>query len=342
MTPRRQNTEPDDIYARFAAEGEAKVLVVDDSAFQRSRLRDLLEVSGYIVKEASNGEDALDRLSEGDIDLIVLDVVMPGLDGYQVCERVKSHPTTRFIPVIIVTSLKSKEDRIYGIEAGADEYLRVPWSSLELLARVRTLLRTKRLLDRLETSENVVRALVRAIEAKDRSTLGHSERVATLAYRVARQLRCREEATRALLEAGRLHDVGKIGVSESVLLKPGPLTLEEKIEVQRHPLLGEEICQPLQFAAPVLDLIRHHHERLNGSGYPDGIAGPQLSPLVRILGIADAFDAMVNDRPYRKAMKWDEAFRILRESPEKWDQDVLGAFETMIHSTREYRELSIR
>jgi len=341
MIEKKKLSDGEDIYARFAAEGESKILVVDDSAFQRSRLRDLLEVAGYQVEEASSGEKALNRLAEGNIDLIVLDVVMPGLDGYQVCERVKNHPATRFIPIIIVTSLKSKEDRIYGIEAGADEYLRVPWSSLELLARVRTLLRTKRLLGKLERSENVVRALVRAIEAKDRSTLGHSERVATLAYRMARQLKFREDDCRALLEAGRLHDVGKIGVPEAILLKPGPLNDEEKREVEKHPILGEEICQPLQFAAPVLDLIRHHHERLDGSGYPDRIAGNQLSSLVRVLGIVDAFDAMVSDRPYRKAMRWDHAMRVLKKAPHKWDPDVLDAFDKVVHSMQEYKEFSL-
>lgn len=322
-----------DLLSRFTGTEPATLLVVDDSAFQRSRLRDLLENAGYEVLEAESGDGALEKIDQHEVDLVLLDVVMPGKDGYRVCEHIKNDPSTRLIPIIMVTSLQSREDKIRGIEVGADEYLRKPWSSVELLTRVRSLLRSRKLLGELERAENVISALVKAIEAKDPSAVGHSERVATLAARMGRTLRLKDEDIGALVKAGRLHDVGKIGISDAVLLKPGPLTPEEKKEVERHPVVGEEICRPLHFAGPVLDVIRHHHERVDGSGYPDGLSGKQVGALIRILGLVDAFDAMVSERLYRSAMKMDEAMRILKESRKQWDRDVLQAFESVLGST---------
>ena len=322
--------EQDRMLAKFPSEGKASILVVDDSAFQRSRLKDLLQSAGYAILEAGNGQEALDVLEKTMVDLILLDVVMPVMDGCKLCEIVKSSPAMRPIPVIMVTSLQSREDKLRGIEAGADEYLRKPWSALELLARVRSLLRARRLLGELEQAENVISAMVKAIEAKDPSAVGHSERVGTLAARTARKLRLKDEDVVILMKAGRLHDVGKIGVREAILLKPGPLTPTEKREVERHPVVGEEICKPLQFALPVLDLIRHHHERMDGSGYPDGLVARQITPLVRILGLVDAYDAMTSSRSYRQAMRPEDALGVLKGSKKSWDRDVLTTFESVV------------
>jgi putative two-component system response regulator len=263
----------------------------------------------------------------------VLDVMMPGLSGYEVCQAIKQDDAIRLTPVILLTALNSLEDRLTGLEAGADEFLAKPCNRLELFTRIRALTRVKRLNDRLENAENVLRAFARAIEAKDPYTEGHVERVSRMARALGERLGLPRRELDALVMAGFLHDVGKIGVREAILLKPGPLTAEERREVERHSALGEEICRPLRSAAGMLAAIRHHHERIDGTGYPDRIAGNAIPVAARVLAIADAFDAMTSDRPYRRAMQTDLALALLLEGAgTQWDAAMVTMFVSLIES----------
>lgn len=318
------------------ASGEpARVLIVDDNQPNRELLEAYLEGEGYTVFQAANGQEALRFVSEHRPDLVLLDVMMPGLSGYEVCRAIKEDRATRLTPVILLTALNSLEDRLTGLEAGADEFLAKPCNRLELFTRIRTLTRVKRLNDRLESAENVLLAFARAIEAKDPYTEGHVERVSRMARSLGESLGLSRRELDELVMAGVLHDVGKIGVREAVLLKPGPLTVEEQREVERHCVLGEEICQPLRSAAGLLAGIRHHHERVDGAGYPDGLAGEAIPVAARVLAIVDSFDAMTSDRPYRVAMPVEKAIGILRDGAGKqWDASMVDLFVSLVESGR--------
>ena len=304
-----------------------RVLVVDDSPHNRELLGAHLEAAGYVVMTAADGCQALQLVRREPPDLVLLDVMMPELGGYEVCAALKGDDATRLIPVILLTALNALEDRLRGLQAGADEFLSKPFNKLELLTRIRALARVKRLNDQLESAENVLVALAKAIEAKDPYTEGHVERVSWLAYALGAKLGMPRRELDALSKAGILHDVGKIGVRESILLKPGPLTPDEKREVEMHSVLGEQICQPLRSAANLLSAIRHHHERVDGLGYPDGLSGEQIPVAARILAIADSYDAMTTDRPYRRAMPPEEALLLLREGAgRQWDAEIVETF----------------
>jgi putative two-component system response regulator len=314
-------------------EPPAHILVVDDNRPNRELMEAYLETDGYRVTSAANGNEAFRLVREIRPDLVLLDVMMPGVSGYDVCAALKADETTRLIPIILLTALGRLEDRLSGIEAGADEFLTKPCNKTELLTRIRTLTRVKRLNDQLESAENVVLALARAIEAKDPYTEGHVERVSRSARALGERLGLPRLEVETLAKAGFLHDVGKIGVRESVLLKPGPLTPEERQEIERHSVLGEEICRPLRSAANLLAAIRHHHERIDGRGYPDGLSGDAIPVAARVLAIVDAFDAMTSDRPYRPGMGVGEALAVLRRyAGQQWDAEMVEVFAALIES----------
>ena len=320
---------PDDDLTPF------QILVVDDNSSNRELLESYLEAEGYAVLLATNGQEALRLISENHPDLVLLDVMMPGLSGYDVCRTIKEDSVLRLTPIILLTALNSLEDRLTGLEAGADDFLAKPCNRVELFTRIRALTRVKRLNDRLESAENVLLAFARAIEAKDPYTEGHVERVSRMARALGERLGLSRRECDVLVMAGFLHDVGKIGVREAILLKPGPLTAEERREVERHSVLGEEICRPLRSAAVLLGVIRHHHERIDGTGYPDGLVGEAIPVAARILAIVDAFDAMTSDRPYRQAMSVDLAIGVLRDGAGKqWDAKMVEVFIAMCLSER--------
>jgi putative two-component system response regulator len=290
--------------------------------------------AGHQVTLAANGDEALRLVREISPDLVLLDVMMPGISGYDVCAMLKADEATRLIPIILLTALGNLEDRLSGIEAGADEFLTKPCNRTELLTRIRTLTRVKRLNDQLESAENVLLALARVIEAKDPYTEGHVERVSRSARALGERLGLPRREVEMLAKAGFLHDIGKVGVRESVLLKPGLLTLEERKEIERHSVLGEEICRPLRSAANLLAAIRHHHERIDGLGYPDGLAGNAIPVAARVLAIVDAFDAMTSDRPYRPGMGADEALAVLRRyAGKQWNAAMVEVFADLIESS---------
>lgn len=288
-----------------------RVLVADDTDSIRALFRKLLAADGHDVIAAEDGAGALDATQKFRPDVILLDVGMPGIDGIEVCRRLKTDPATRLTPVVLVTGLSDLSDRIKGIEAGADDFLSKPVHPHELRARVVSLSRMKQLTDALDSAESAFMALALTIEARDPTTNGHCERLAHHAVLLGRAIGLPPEDLHALHRGGYLHDVGKVGVPDAVLLKAGPLTPAEFTLMKRHTEIGDMLCAPLQSLRSVRPIVRSHHERLDGSGYPDGLRGDDVPLLAQIVGIVDVYDALTSDRPYRKALDRDAAARHL-------------------------------
>ncbi|HEV2489767.1 MAG TPA: HD domain-containing phosphohydrolase [Candidatus Acidoferrales bacterium] len=309
-----------------------KILVVDDEASARIGLEALLRRQGYEVRSTADGQSALTECAAYQPDLVLLDVMMPGLDGFEVCRQLKARPETRLIPVVLVTGLSERNDRIEGIDAGADDFLNKPIDVSELNARVRSLLRLKSFTDELENAEAVLFSLARSIEARDPCTHGHCERLAEFSAQLGEQLGLPAEEIKALRRAGIVHDVGKVVVPDVVLLKPGPLNTKERALMREHPTVGERICAPLKTFRLVLPIIRHHHERWDGSGYPDGIGGEKIPLTARVLQVADVYDALTTDRPYRRALPPDEAWKIIQKEVNRgwWEKRLVKEFRGLM------------
>ena len=310
------------------------ILVADDQASNRELLEELLTAEGFKVASVSNGAAALEQLSIAPIDLVLLDVMMPHLTGFQACEKIKSNPDTYLIPVILITALSDKQDRIEGIKSGADDFLTRPVDRTELLARVRSLLKLKLRTDELECAESVLFTLARSIEGKDPYTRGHCERLAEYSARLGEQLNLPEEQLVALRRAGIVHDVGKVAIPDAILLKPGRLTPEEWTIIREHSVIGERICAPLKSFRLVLPIIRHHHEKLDGSGYPDGLRGDAIPVTARVLQIVDVYDALTTERPYKKAFSITDALETMEQEVSKgwWDPHIFDQFERLVRS----------
>jgi putative two-component system response regulator len=312
-----------------------RVLVVDDEPLNLKLLEAALTSRGYEVVKAGSGPDALSVLSKTDIDLVLLDVMMPEMDGFEVCRRIKSREELRLIPVILVTGLGDVDSRVKGIEAGADDFLTKPPNMMELFARTKAFLKVKHLNQNMTSIENVLFSLANTVEAKDSYTQGHVRRVSELAIAVGRRLGRPESELEALRIGGALHDIGKIGVPKSVLNKQGKLEPDEWEAMKKHPEFGYNICYPLRKnLKQALDVIRHHHEKMDGSGYPDGLKGDEISMPSRIMTVADIYDALTTNRPYRKAMPQDKAISILQEEVDqgKLDGTVVSCLIELVTS----------
>ena len=290
-----------------------KIVVADDVQANLNLLSGILTREGYSVHTAGDGLAALDLVVSEMPDLVVTDVMMPGIDGFELCRRVKSNPATRLTPVIMVTSLGEREDRIAGINAGADDFLTKPFDPHELRARVRSLVTLKRFTDDLDSADSVILSLGLTVEARDGTTGNHCQRMAAYAAAFGAHLRLPAEDIAALHRGGYLHDVGKVGIPDSILLKPGKLTTAEFETMKRHTVIGDALCGDLRLLRPVRPIARHHHERCDGSGYPDGLSGDDIPLLAQITGIVDVYDALTSDRPYRKALPEGTALAELRE-----------------------------
>src|SRR2546428_1015794 len=311
-----------------------KILVVDDDAANRVLLEECLVAEGLEVITADDGRSSLEEFARLKPDLVLLDVNMPFLDGFEVCRRLKSNPETRLTPVVLVTGLTGREDRVRGIKSGADGFLSKPVDESELVAHVRSLLSLKAHTDELERAELVLFALARCIEGKDPNTEGHCERLSGYSVQLGKEIGLPEEQLVALRRAGIVHDIGKVAVPETILLKPGRLTPEEFLVVQHHPVLGERICAPLKSFRLVLPIIRHHHEKLDGSGYPDGLRGDAIPITARVLQIVDVYDALTTERPYKKAFPVTDALQMMKREVAKgwWDPHIFDQFERQVRS----------
>ena len=307
------------------------VLVVDDHPLNLELIEGCLADVDCRVITATDGIEALELVKKDPPDLVLLDVMMPRMDGYEVCQRLKASPEGRLLPVVMVTALGQIADRVRGLEVGADDFIVKPIERVELVARVRSLLRVKQLYDRLDDAQRTIFALARAVEAKDSALESHTERVGMNARRIGEALGLGDDTLDDLLWGGVIHDIGKIGTPDSILLKPGPLTGDEFEIMKQHVFIGEEIARPLRSAHDLLPIIRNHHERIDGKGYPDGLAGDDIPLGARIVAICDAFDAMISDRPYRKGLTHADALATLTAGAgTQWDATLVGIFHTLV------------
>jgi len=311
---------------------DARILIVDDEDAIHVLLDRILELHGYKALHASSGREALEIVENERPDLVLSDVLMPGISGLELCWLLKSNPKTALLPVLLMTSLNDTQDRAEAFESGADEFVAKPFRKREMVARIRGMLRVKFLQDQLENAEEVIFSLARAVEAKDAYTGEHLERVSSLASEIGRFLGCDRTTCANLVRGGILHDIGKIAVPDSILNKKGRLTAEEFELVKTHPVVGERICRRLKTLRPVLDVIRHHHERLDGSGYPDGLKGDVILLPARIMAVCDVFDALTSKRAYRNAIDLRSALGILHEGVKAghWDGGVVAALEAFV------------
>jgi putative two-component system response regulator len=300
------------------------VLVVDDAPANRELLKACLGDIDCDVRTAEDGETAIHMVREAAPDLVLLDVQMPGMNGYEVCERIRELDRGRLIPVVMVTALDRSADRVRALASGADDFLTKPVDRIELVARVRSALEKKSIHDRLEGAERVIFALAAAVEAKDPYTEAHTQRVAEWSRRIGIRLGLPEDELESLYRGGIIHDIGKIGVPDHILLKPGELDVEETTRMHLHPIIGENIVAPLQTSGDLLPMIRHHHEAFDGTGYPDRLAGEAIPLHARIVSVCDAFDALTSDRPYRRKQSREQAVAVLRRGAgHQWDPRIV-------------------
>ena len=302
----------------------ARVLVIDDEPAHANLLERLLTKEGYAVDTAGDIDAAIAAIARHNPDVILLDVVLPQVDGFMFCRRLKNDAATRLTPVIMVTALTDRESRIKGREAGADDFLTKPVDGEELLARVHSLARVKRYTDDLDSAASIIMALAVMIEARDRYLEGRCHRIANNATAIGRALGLGGVDLQALHRGGFLHDVGMLTIPLSVLQKAGPLDPEELAMVRSHTVKGDELCRNLRSLQAVRPIIRHHHERLDGSGYPDRLRGDEVPLLAQIIGVVDVYDALTTPRPYQETLTPKQAIRILRDQVERrWRQRYL-------------------
>lgn len=309
-----------------------KVCIVDDNKVNIDLIKAQLKPFNFNIITALDGEEALSKITSELPDLVILDLMMPRVSGYEVCKAIKENQATQFIPIIVVTALQELDDKLKAIELGADDFLVKPFNKLELTTRIRSLLKIKAMHDDLDTSESILVSLAHALEAKDKYTHGHSDRVSALAMELARELNLSLKQIEIVRRGGLLHDIGKIGIREEILYKPGKLSIEEFEIIKSHPSLGYEICKPLKSLKDLLPCIRSHHERIDGKGYPDGLKAGEIPIEGMVIGVADAFDAMTTDRPYRTGMPIESALAIFEKEIHsgQWNPEIVTVFIQMI------------
>ena len=310
-----------------------RLLLVDSLEINRRLAKGMLRSAGqYEFFEAATGRAALDILESQPVDLIILDLMMPDISGPEFCRRLKSHRKTQLLPILMITSLQGAEHEVLGIDAGADEYLTKPLHPSVLRARVRALLRHKSAIDSLDEAETILFALAQAVEARDSYTAEHCQRLATYSVALGVALGLSRPELVALYRGGFLHDIGKVSIPDSILHGVRNLTDDEWIIMKQHTVRGEDICRPMKSLAPVLPIIRSHHEKWDGSGYPDGLRGEQIPLLARILQIVDIFDALITERTYKRAFSVEEATRVLEEEATRgWrDAELVSLFVSLL------------
>jgi putative two-component system response regulator len=307
------------------------VLVVEDDRANRVLLTHLLERAGYRPVTAEDGPSGLAAAFEIAPDVVLLDIGLPGMDGLEICRRLRADPRTVALPVVLLTGRTSVDDVVAGLDAGADDFLSKPFHEAELLARLRSARRLALVMAEMEGAQGVVAALANAVEAKDAITEHHCQRLAGLAHLLATAAELDPANIKAVVFGALLHDIGKIGVSDLILKKPSRLTPEEWVEMRRHPIIGEQICRPLASSREFAPIVRHHHERWDGLGYPDRLQGDEIPIGARIVGIVDAYDAITHDRPYREARSPEKAIAVLGiDAGRQFDPGLVERFAAMV------------
>src|SRR5579862_8071619 len=309
-----------------------RILVVDDNPNTMNLMQDLLSARGYDMVAVADAVPAEAEIFQQPPDLVLSDVIMPGKSGYELCREVKENPATRLVPFVLITGLSDREDRVRGIEAGADDFLSKPIFPEELFARVKSLIKLKEFTDELETAESVLCSLGLAVEGRDPYTEGHCERLAEQASALGAHLGLDNDSIVALRRGGFLHDLGKIAVPDDILKKGSNLTPEEWVVMKLHPVTGENICRPLHSLRLVLPIIRHHHEHSDGSGYPDGLMAAEIPVLPRVLQVVDVYDALRTARSYKAPLTHEKAAETMREEAARglWDAELVGEYFSML------------
>ena len=310
------------------------VLVIDDDEQIRRLIVSLIGPMGHVLKEAASAEEGLEKLREEPPDLVLLDMQLPGRSGHDVLKEIRADPRSRLIPVVMITGAATHERKLKAIEAGVTDFLGKPFSPEELVARVRALMELKLVTDALEDAEQVIIALARTIDARDRYTYGHSARVSLYASLLGERVGLERRVLATVRQGALFHDFGKIAIRDAVLLKPGKLTNEEYAEIKGHPREGRDLLQNMKTLAQAMPVVYHHHERMDGSGYPDGLSGHGIPIAARVTTIADVFDALTTARVYRGALSREETLGIMLEEVRKgwWDGRLLDEFRGVLET----------
>lgn len=303
----------------------SRILVVDDSEEQTRLLRRILTDAGLECILAADARQADESLSNA-VDVVLLDVELPDHDGVSICRRIRTSADMALMPVPMMTGRLDQQVMLDALSAGADDFLVKPLRVPELMARVGSAVRTEPIIDTLDSAAASIMILAAAIEARDRHTSGHCQRLAKYGVDLGSRIGLDRADVEALQYGGYLHDLGKVAVPDSVLFKPSRLTSAEFTLVKSHPVVGDRICAPLRSLERVRPIIRHHHELLDGSGYPDGLRGAAVPLLAQVMSIVDAYDALTTDRPYRCALESSVAFELL------WNEAALGRRDTSLVS----------
>jgi len=310
-----------------------RVLIVDDNENHLKLEKDILASPRFEVHEATRGEQALELLQRHDFDVVLLDKNMPGMSGDEVCQRIRRHAELSLLPVLMVTGSNSREDFLASMQAGASDFIRKPYNPLELIARTENFARQKRQTDQLDSAESLLFTLARMVESRDAETGDHCSRLAHSATVFGEALGLDAGQIHALQRGAILHDLGKLGIPDSILLKKGPLDEEEWALMRQHTVIGERLLGSLKSMAPVLPIVRHHHERWDGGGYPDGLAGEAIPLLARVFQLVDIYDALAFERPYKSALPLETIIGILeQERDQGWrDPELTNAFLQILH-----------
>jgi putative two-component system response regulator len=317
------------------------VLIVDDEYIGRETLQSVLEGEGYELEMAENGLQAIEKAKKLLPDVILLDVMMPGMTGFEVCQRIRSDPQIAEIPIIILTALDDRESLLNALKAGADDFISKPFDRYELRARLMGITRLNRyqklIQERaklreanaqlLAAYEATIEGWSHALDLRDRETEGHSRRVTELTVKLAKTLGMSDDEIIHIRRGALLHDMGKIGVPDSILHKPAKLTDEEWAIMRRHPQLAYDMLFIIEYLRPALEIPLNHHEKWDGTGYPRGLKGEEIPIVARLFAVVDVWDALTSDRPYRPAWSQDEALAYIREQSGKhFDPQVVDLF----------------
>ena len=312
----------------------AVVLIVDGEDINRRLLKAILKTSSYKIIEARRASEAMELLQREKIDLMIVDLMLPEVSGPELCRWMKANRATHLVPILMMTSVQGVENEIVGISSGADEFLIKPLHPAVVRTRVRAMLRNKALIDSLEEAESILFALAQAVEHRDPNTGQHCQRLAVASVMLGEALGLANADLTALFRGGYLHDIGKVAIPDSILFKNGSLTAEEWAIMRSHPVRGEEICRTMKSLWPVLPIIRNHHEHWDGTGYPDGLAGEDIPLLARILQVADIYDALTTERPYKPTLSHADAIAVMEDEVRKgWrDPELVPLFANTIQS----------